>query len=112
MGRNKWPYARGHHQREGIDRPHRAMVVVVIELRSCMVLLRYRQAIEMRVNQAGVIVIRPETGVNVLERRETKPSAVPHTYAARRNDAFMKSLHQKGPVASSGAAVEGAINGV
>ncbi|HEY7391441.1 MAG TPA: hypothetical protein VH640_23200 [Bryobacteraceae bacterium] len=73
-GWNKWRYANRHYEREGIDRPDRSMVIVmVVELAPCVLRRRYRNAIEMRVDQPGVIVIaRAVFPMNVLERRQNE----------------------------------------
>ncbi|HLI83335.1 MAG TPA: hypothetical protein VKV17_05420 [Bryobacteraceae bacterium] len=57
------------------------IVVIIIELRSFMPLQGRRYAIEMRVDEPGVIVIRSGavSGVDVLERREKESRQQPNT---------------------------------
>jgi hypothetical protein len=58
---------RRKNQREGIERPGRRMVVInVVDRRTVLVPANRRDAIEMRVDQRGMIVIR--SGVYVLKR--------------------------------------------
>jgi hypothetical protein len=66
---------RRENQREGVERFDRRMVVInVVNRRAVLIPANWRDAIEMRVDQPGMIVIRSRAvpRVDMLKRRQQK----------------------------------------
>jgi hypothetical protein len=59
---------------EVINRPYGGMVVIVHvrDIEPRVPLARWRNAVEMRMNRRGMVMIGPDTSVNVLKRRHKK----------------------------------------